>query len=73
LLFHFSHQPPGIDELRRRLKLRATESPESIESRIAKAAWEMSFVPRFDAVIVNGELHRAEAEILHLIKTFLGK
>jgi guanylate kinase len=66
-------KPPGIDELRTRLEKRATESPESLESRLAKAAWEMSFAPRFDVVIVNDELQKAEAEALHAVRTFLGR
>jgi guanylate kinase len=66
-------KPPDIEALRTRLENRATESPDSIESRLAKAAYEMSFAPRFDFVIVNKELPEAEAEALHLVRTFLGR
>lgn len=64
-------QPPSIDELRHRLESRGTDAPEVIESRLAKAAYELSFAPRFDVVIVNDDLARAEAETLSCIQKFL--
>ena len=48
-------QPPSVEELRKRLVGRGTDTPEVIESRIAKAEYELSFAPKFDAVIVNGD------------------
>lgn len=64
-------QPPSIDELRRRLESRGTDAPDVIESRLAKAQYELSFSPRFDVVIVNDDLARAEAEALRCIQNFL--
>ncbi len=64
-------QPPSVEELRHRLTLRATDSPEQIERRIGKATYEMSFAPRFDHVIVNDRLEEAEAEAVRLITSFL--
>lgn len=64
-------QPPSIDELRRRLESRGTDAPDVIESRLAKAQYELSFSPRFDVVIVNDDLARAEAEALRYIQNFL--
>lgn len=64
-------QPPSIDELRRRLESRGTDDPDVIESRLAKAQYELSFSPRFDVVIVNDDLARAEAEALRCIQNFL--
>ncbi len=64
-------QPPSIEELRKRLEGRATDTPEVIESRIAKAAYELGFAPKFDVVVVNDNLDKAEAEALRLIKNFL--
>jgi guanylate kinase len=66
-------RPPDVGELRARLEKRATESSGAIESRIAKAEYEMSFAPRFDAIIVNDELHKARREALDMIRTFLRK
>lgn len=65
-------QPPCIDELRRRLIGRGTDTPEVIESRIAKAEYELSFAPKFDKVIINDDLETAKAHALKVIKEFLG-
>lgn len=64
-------QPPSIDELRRRLTGRATDTPEVIEDRLARAAYELTFAPRFDRVVVNDDLARAEQETLQLVEDFL--
>jgi len=64
-------QPPSIEELRHRLEKRGTDSPEVIESRIAKAQYEMSFAPKFDCVIVNSDLGKAENEALGIVQSFL--
>ena len=64
-------QPPSIEELRHRLVNRATDSPEAIEERLAKAAYEMTFAPQFDRILVNDNLDVAEAEALKLVSEFL--
>ena len=64
-------QPPSIEELRHRLEGRGTDAPEVIESRLAKAAYELTFAPKFDRVIVNDDLEKAEAEALQVITDFL--
>lgn len=64
-------QPPSIEELRKRLEGRGTDTPEVIESRIAKAEYELSFAPKFDVVIINDNLDKAKAEALQVIKKFL--
>lgn len=64
-------QPPSIEELRHRLEGRGTDAPEVIESRIAKAAYELSFAPKFDVVIINDDLETAKAEALRVIREFL--
>ena len=66
-------QPPGIDELRRRLEQRATDAPEVIESRLAKAEYELGFAPKFDRIVVNDDLARAQAETLRIVREFLDK
>jgi len=66
-------QPPSIEELRKRLEGRGTDTPEVIESRIAKAEYELSFAPKFDVVIVNDDLNTAKAEALKVIREFLQK
>lgn len=64
-------QPPSIEELRRRLEGRATDAPEVIESRIAKAAYELCFASQFDVVVVNDDLDKAKAEALRIIQNFI--
>lgn len=64
-------QPPGIEILRSRLEGRGTDSPEVIESRLAKATYEMTFAPKFDRVIINDEIETAKAETLQVIRAFL--
>lgn len=66
-------QPPSVKELRCRLEGRGTDTPEVIESRIAKAEYELSFAPQFDCIIVNDNLETAKAETLKVIKEFLEK
>ena len=63
--------PPSVDELHKRLQNRGTDSPEMIEKRIGKADFEMTFVPRFDKVIVNDNLEVAKAETERLIREFI--
>lgn len=64
-------QPPSIDELRNRLNNRGTDTPEVIEQRIARAEYELSFAPKFDHVVINNELERAQQDALRLITEFL--
>ena len=64
-------QPPSVEELRRRLVGRATDSPEAIEERLAKAEYEMTFAPQFDRILVNDVLEVAEAEALDIVGTFV--
>lgn len=65
-------QPPSLSELRRRLMGRGTDSQEMIEKRLAKAEYELSFASRFDKVIVNDKLEKAENEVLTVVSDFLG-
>lgn len=64
-------QPPSIEELERRLKLRGTDSDEMITKRVAKASYELTFAPKFDVVIVNDKLEEAQMKALSTIKSFL--
>lgn len=66
-------QPPSVEELRNRLTGRGTDDPEVIESRVAKAEFELGFANKFDVVIVNDDLDKAKAEALEIIKDFIGK
>ena len=66
-------QPPSIEELRKRLEGRGTDAQDVIESRLAKAAYELTFAPKFDRVIVNDDLETAKAEALRVITEFLNE
>ncbi len=64
-------EPPSVDELKKRLLSRGTESPESIATRINKASYELSFKDHFDKTIVNDDLNRACEEAEEIVKSFL--
>ena len=64
-------QAPSVEVLRERLVKRGTDSAEDIEKRVAKAAEEMTYAPRFDKVLVNDDLATAFAEAEAMVDTFL--
>lgn len=64
-------QPPSLEELRKRLTGRGTDAPEVIESRLAKATFELNYAEKFDVVIVNDNLEKAQAEALKTIRDFI--
>jgi len=65
-------EPPSVDELRRRLEMRGTETVESLLARVNKAAYEISFKHHFDRIIVNDDLQKACQEAETAICEFLG-
>ena len=64
-------QPPSIDELRRRLEHRATDAPEVIDQRIARAAFELTFADKFEKIVINDKLDQAKADALKLVQDFI--
>lgn len=66
-------QPPSLDELRRRLEGRGTETPESIAQRLGRAEFEMQGMEHFDHRVVNDDLARAVAEVKEIITAFTGQ
>lgn len=66
-------QPPSIDELRKRLVERNTDTIDVINQRLEKASYELTFAPKFDAVIVNDNLKEAQKELLNVVKSQLSK
>ncbi|MFI5132991.1 MAG: guanylate kinase [Chitinophagales bacterium] len=64
-------QPPSIDELKKRLQSRGTESAESLQARANKAAFELSFHDQFDKTIVNDNFERACKEAEQIVKDFI--
>ena len=66
-------KPPSVDELKRRLKERSTESDEKINMRIAKAHVELATAPQFDTIIKNYDLDVAKQDAYELVKEFINK
>lgn len=66
-------QAPSIEELRRRLEKRGTDSPEAIDRRVAKAEEEMTYAPLFDRVLVNDDLETAFKEAEEMVDKFLSE
>ena len=66
-------KPPSVDELKRRLKERSTESDDKINMRIAKASVELATAPQFDKIIKNYDLDIAKEEAYQLVKEFVSK
>ena len=59
-------EPPSVEELKKRLLSRGTETPESLAARVNKASYELSFKEHFNKVVVNDDLQKAciEAEVI---------
>lgn len=66
-------QPPSVEVLRQRLEGRGTDAPEVIESRISKAEFELGFSCKFDVVVINDDLEKAQAETSEIVKQFIDK
>jgi guanylate kinase len=64
-------QPPSVEELRKRLESRGTETAESLNARVSKASYELSFSHSFSHVIVNEVLEKACAEAENLVRAFI--
>ena len=64
-------EPPSVDELKRRSQWRGTESEESLNARVNKASYELSFKHSFDHIIVNDHLEKARKQAEDIVKSFL--
>lgn len=65
--------PPCVDELRRRLEGRATDSAEEIDRRVGKAEEEIAYAPKFDRVVVNDSLADAVNDVELAINSFISR
>ena len=59
---------PSLEETRRRLESRATETSESVESRMATAVKEVAARDEFDYEIVNGDREQARREMIEIME-----
>lgn len=64
-------RPPSIETLEDRLRNRNTDDAASIEKRMAKAIFELSFAENFDEIVVNDNLEMAVTKVVALVKDFL--
>jgi guanylate kinase len=64
-------EPPSIDELKKRLASRGTDDEDSLNARVNKASYELSFKHSFDHVIINTDLAKACAETEKLVYDFI--
>mgnify|MGYP006291701833 FL=1 len=64
-------EPPSVEELKRRLEARGTENHDSLQARINKATYELSFKDHFDVIIVNKDLKEACMEAQKIVSAFL--
>jgi guanylate kinase len=69
----FFIMPPSLDELEKRLMKRGTDNGEKIRMRVEKASEEIKSAGKFDYIVINDDLVRAQAEVLRLVKDFISK
>lgn len=65
--------PPSVEELRRRLVGRATDTMEVIEKRVAKASFEIEKAPQFDHTVINDDLEKAVEDTRTILNNFLAR
>ena len=63
--------PPSINALKQRLEARGTETLESLNKRVGKAAEEMTFANQFDTILINDNLEKSYKEAENLVRTFI--
>ena len=64
-------EPPSVEELKSRLESRGTESEESLQARVNKASYEISFKNNFDVIILNDDLEKACNQAESVVLNFL--
>lgn len=64
---------PSLETLRERLEKRGTESPQTLEERIGKAKFELTFAEQFDKIVVNDKLETAMEELKSIVEEFIGR
>jgi guanylate kinase len=64
-------KPPSVAELRKRLEKRGSDSPEIIADRISKAEYELGLASKYDCVVINDDLKKAQRETISIINKFI--
>ncbi len=65
-------EAPSLEVLRQRLKVRGTETEQSLEERVAKAVDELTFAHRFDRIIINDDLNKATTDLMQVVEDYTG-
>ncbi|MFQ6613834.1 MAG: guanylate kinase [Fidelibacterota bacterium] len=60
--------PPGIEDLKKRLHHRGTDSPERIKTRLQRFRMEMEYKDHFEYHVINDDVERAVQELLTIIQ-----
>ncbi len=63
--------PPSIEELKKRLIQRNTETEEDFKKRIERAEMEMSYKDKFDYVVINDNLDEAKQNAKKIIENII--
>ena len=66
-------QAPSSEELKRRLQGRGSETKESLQARINKSSYEMTFKKHFENVITNEDFQTACLDAEKIVASFLAK
>ncbi len=66
-------QPPSVEELKSRLLMRGSETEESLQARVNKASFEMTFKSYFENVVINNDFDEACKQAEKIVSTFLNK
>lgn len=64
-------EPPSVEELKKRLQSRGTETAESLAARVNKASYELSFKDHFNKIIVNDDLQKACVAAVNIVADFI--
>ena len=65
--------PPSVEELRKRLQGRNTETEEDLEKRLARAEMEIGLSSEFDKVVLNDDLDTAVSQVEEAIRQQMKK
>jgi len=60
--------PPSLDELRKRITKRGTESEEVIEARMERAKKELDHIHEYDYIIINDTVEKSTEEFLQILE-----
>ena len=64
-------QAPSLEELKNRLQGRGSETYESLQARVSKSSFEMTFKKHFENVIINKDFETACIEAEKIVSAFL--